>query len=175
MPKKCTFNDEQIEELKQARKKNKDKNVDRRLSALLMISSQTSHKEVAKQTGYSEQHITVLSAKYRKHGIHAIIDNHYKGNRRSLSYAEEEELLETFKEAALSGQVVEINEILKAYEEKIGHSLEKSHGQIYFVLKRHGWRKVMPRSQHPNKATPEAIEASKKLTIPSEPRWEIIP
>ncbi len=33
------------------------------------------------------------------------------------------------------------------------------------VLKRKGWRKVMPRSKHPKKASPEAIEASKKLKL----------
>ena len=31
------------------------------------------------------------------------------------------------------------------------------------VLERHGWRKVMPRSKHPQKASDEAIEASKKI------------
>ncbi|MDE7249890.1 MAG: winged helix-turn-helix domain-containing protein, partial [Lachnospiraceae bacterium] len=33
---------------------------------------------------------------------------------------------------------------------------------IYCVLKRHGWRKVMPRSRHPKKASEEVIETSKK-------------
>ena len=37
-------------------------------------------------------------------------------------------------------------------------------GYIYMLLKRKGYRKVMPRSKHPKKAKEEAIEASKKLT-----------
>ena len=53
--------------------------------------------------------------------------------------------------------------VKNAYEEKVGHSIGK--GQIYKVLNRHGWRKVLPRSKHPNKASDEAIEASKKLTV----------
>ena len=47
------------------------------------------------------------------------------------------------------------------YEEKVGHPIGNS--QIYRVLHRHNWRKVMPRSKHPNKASEEVIEASKKL------------
>ena len=31
------------------------------------------------------------------------------------------------------------------------------------LLERHNWRKVMPRSRHPKKASDEAIEASKKI------------
>ena len=50
-----------------------------------------------------------------------------------------------------------------AYIEKVGHSIGGS--QIYRMLKRHGWRKVMPRSKHPKKANEEAIEASKKLKL----------
>ncbi|MCL2501217.1 MAG: winged helix-turn-helix domain-containing protein [Defluviitaleaceae bacterium] len=49
-----------------------------------------------------------------------------------------------------------------AYQEKVGHRIGTA--QIYYVLKRHDWRKVKPRSRHPKKASPEAIETSKKLT-----------
>lgn len=82
-----------------------------------------------------------------------------------MSYEEEEELLNQFKQEAAEGGTIDVSAILAAYEEKLGRSFEKSHGRIYDVLKRHGWRKVMPRSQHPNKASEEEIEASKKLTF----------
>ena len=36
--------------------------------------------------------------------------------------------------------------------------------QIYRLLKRHGYKKVMPRSRHPKKVNQEIIETSKKLT-----------
>ena len=58
------------------------------------------------------------------------------------------------------GHVVEISQIKAAYVEAVGHRI--GNGQIYCVLKRRGWRKVMPRSRHPKKASDEAIEASKK-------------
>jgi len=33
------------------------------------------------------------------------------------------------------------------------------------VLKRHGWRKIMTRSKHPQKASNAEIKSSKKLNI----------
>jgi hypothetical protein len=43
--------------------------------------------------------------------------------------------------------------------------LENSHGQIYRVLERHGWRTVMPRSQHPDKASEEEIALAKNKIL----------
>ena len=51
--------------------------------------------------------------------------------------------------------MVEISEIAKAYQSTVDHPV--SNGQIYFVLHRHGWRKVMPRSKHPKKAGKELV------------------
>jgi transposase len=155
---------EEIEELEQARKKNKNKNVERRLKALLLHGKGEEHQKIADQTEYSVTYISELVTKYIKKGITAIIGNNYRGNRRNMSIEEEKILLESFKKQAEEGRMVETSDIERAYEKAIGRSLEKSRGQIYRVLKRHGWRKVMPRSKHPNKASDEEIEASKKLT-----------
>ena len=62
--------------------------------------------------------------------------------------------------------MVEVSEIKASYERAVGHTIGGS--QIYYVLHRNGWRKVMPRSQHPKKADEEVIETSKKLTTESE-------
>ena len=75
-------------------------------------------------------------------------------------------VLDSFAKKAELGQIIEVKEIKAAYEEKVGHSTGGS--QIYYVLARHGWRKIMPRSRHPKKASDEAIDASKKLTESSE-------
>ena len=72
------------------------------------------------------------------------------------------EFLKQFEEKAESGQIVTAKEIEKAYVKLVGHSIGT--GQIYRVLKRHGFRKIMPRSKHPKKASKEVIETSKKLT-----------
>ena len=82
---------------------------------------------------------------------------------KDMGQDEEEIVLTQFLNKAEKGQIVETSEIKKAYDEKIGH--KTGHGQIYRVLHRHGWRKVMPRSKHPKKASDEVIEASKKLNL----------
>ena len=119
------------------------------------------NKEISEKTGFHTQYITVLVSRYKTKGIASIVENHYRGNRRNLSYAEEEQILEPFRKAAKEGKLIAISEIEKTYREAVGHSIGTA--QIYYVLHRHGWRKIMPRSKHPKKASEEVIEASKKL------------
>ena len=83
-----------------------------------------------------------------------------------MSFEEEAAILAPFKERAEKGELVETSEIKTAYQKAVGHSIGTS--QIYYVLHRHGWRKVMPRSRHPQKADEEVIETSKKLKLKSE-------
>ena len=78
-----------------------------------------------------------------------------------MSVEEEAAILAPFQERAEKGEMVEVSEIAKAYQSAVAHPVSK--GQIYCVLHRHGWRKVMPRSKHPQKASDEEIAASKKL------------
>ena len=68
-----------------------------------------------------------------------------------MSVEEEASLLAPFKARAEKGEFVEIGEIEAAYQKAVGHSIGSS--QIYYVLHRHGWRKVMPRSRHPLSAS----------------------
>ena len=159
---KNTFTEEEIAEIQEARRKNRDKNVDRRLKALELKAEGRTGQEIAEMTGYNPGYISKLAAKYRKGSIEAITGNHYGGNRRNMTYEEEAELLEQFINEEEGGHITDVSAIKAAYDEKIGH--ETGHGQIYYVLHRHGWSKKLPRSKHPKSATPEAIEASKKLT-----------
>lgn len=162
MPKSYQFTEEQIAELEKAKKANKNKSVDKRLEALLMRAAKIKREDVCAKTGFCKQYVTDLTAQYHQNGLSAIVENHYAGNRRNMSFDEESALLARFEEQAKKGQLIEISAIAAAYEEKVGHKIGGS--QIYYVLARHNFRKVMPRSKHPNSATPEAIEASKKLT-----------
>ena len=164
MARRYEMSAEQVVEIERWRKKNKDKNVEKRLKALLLHAQGRKREEIAEKTGYVKSYISELVSKYHKKGIGAIVDNHYHGNHRNMSIAEEEAFLAPFMKTAQVGQIVEVSEIKAAYEEKTGRSLETNRGQIYRVLARHGWRKVMPRSRHPDKASDEVIEASKKLT-----------
>lgn len=100
-----------------------------------------------------------------KQGLEEMRNKPIPGNHRNLSFEEEAEFLQAFEEQAKKAQIITVREIEEAYVKKVGHSIGSE--QIYYVLKRHNWRKGMPRSKHPKKASEEAIEASKKLT-----RWQ---
>jgi len=164
MPMRLFISPIEVKEIEMKRKANKDKNIDRRLKVLLLHAKGEGRKEISMQTGYSITHISKIVAKYVDYGMSSVAENNYKANRRNMSIDEEKELLEKFKKQAEEGQIIETSAIKKAYEEAIGRPLN-SRGQIYCVLKRHKWRKVMPRSKHPDKANDEVIETSKKLTL----------
>ena len=164
MPKRYEISDEQEAELTHARKRNTEKHREKRLEVLLLHAEGKSRAAIAAKTGFCKPYISNLVSRYCHHGIGVIMDNNYRGNNRNMSFEEEAALLEPFKKAAEAGQLVEISEIKAAYEKALGRSIDSSHGHVYRVLHRHGWRKVMPRSKHPKKASEEAIEASKKLT-----------
>ena len=161
MASRYKFSEEEIREIEQARKDNKDKRAEARLKALELRAKGAEAKEVSEATGFHAGSVTRLVAKYRDYGIEAIAGNHYGGNHRNMSVEEEAAILAPFKERAEKGELVEIGEIAKAYQSEVTHPVSK--GQIYCVPHRHGWRKVMPRSKHPKKASDEEIAASKKL------------
>ena len=162
MTRKYTFTAKDLEIIKEARRKNKDKRAEVRLHVLELRAEGKRAKEIAEIVGVSAPYVSQLAAKYFAGGIEAIAGNHYGGNRRNMTVEEEELILKPFYERAEKGEIIEVSEIKQAYQEKVDHEI--SSGQIYYVLHRHGWRKIMPRSRHPKKAEPEAIEASKKLT-----------
>ena len=156
------FSKEEITAIEKVRKENKNKRAEARLKALELRAKGATAKEVSEATGFHPASVTRLVAKYRDYGLEAISGNHYGGNRRNMSVEEEAAILAPFRKRAEKGEMIEVKEIEAAYQAAVDHPISVS--QIYFVLHRHGWRKVMPRSRHPKKASDEMIEASKKLS-----------
>jgi len=163
MRKRYKISNEQVTEIEKAREKNRCKKAEKRLRALVLYSEGLANEEIGGIVELSGTYISEIVAKYCNKGLEAVIGGKYGGNHRNMSFEEEQAFLAEYKERAEKGQIVEVSEIKKAYEEKVGHTIGGE--QIYRVLRRHGWRKVMPRSKHPNKASDEAIAASKKLKL----------
>ena len=159
---KYVFQVEQMEEIKQARRRNRDKQIERRLKVLELRSEGMGLEAIAERVGFHRSYVSSIIKKYFEEGLAAVAEKHDKGNRRNMSVEKESALLEQYQEKGEQGQLVEIEAIETAYEKEVGHRIGS--GQIYRVLHRHGWRKVMPRSRHPQKAREEEIESSKKLT-----------
>jgi len=166
MPKTYQITEEQLKEIKAARSNTSDKQVDKRLHAVKLRGEGKKNATIAEQLETSSDMISRWVSSYAKGGIEALLQKKREGHRRNMSYEEEAALIKEFDKQAEVGQIVEVSDIKAAYQEKVGHRIGT--GQIYYVLKRHEWRKVKPRSRHPKKASPEAIEASKKLTPESK-------
>jgi len=162
MPKTYTIigSDAQIAEA--ARKKNHDKQVDKRLHAVQLRGEGKKNDVIATQLETSTDMVSRWISAYATGGVEALFPKERPGRPATVSFEEEAALLAEFEAKAEAGQVVEVSDIKAAYQAKVGHRIGTA--QIYYVLKRHEWRKVKPRSRHPKKAPPEVIEASKKLT-----------
>ena len=158
---KFKFNEEQYAEIKAARRANRDKRIEKRLEVLQLRCEGKSQQEIVEKTGFHRSYVCSLIKQYFEEGLRSVSESHLGGNRRNMSFEEEKEFLKQFKQKAAQGQMLDIHEIKEAYIAKVGHRIGR--GQIYRVLHRHGWRKIMPRSKHPKKASEEVIEASKKL------------
>lgn len=162
MPKTYKISKEEVEQIKKIRKGITNKKEDKRLYAIQLRGEGLKNEEIAEKLDTSSKVVSRWVSEYKHDGIEALYQKRGIVRHCNMTYEEEEQLLLHFAKEAEKGQIVEVGEIKKAYLEKVGHSI--GNGQIYEVLKRHNWRKVMPRSKHPKKADDEAIKASKKLT-----------
>lgn len=98
--------------------------------------------------------------RYKAEGIEAIVGKRHNHGNRYMTLEEEKAFLARFREEGEAGKVIEVTDIHLAFQEAVGHPVTRD--AIYYILKKHGWRKVMPRGRHPKKADAEAIEAYKK-------------
>ena len=106
--------------------------------------------------------VNQMCRRYREQGLEEYARKKHESHYRLLSKEQESEVLEQFK--GQEGKQITAKEIKAALDEACGR--ETGHMYVYNVLKRHGWKKKMPRSRHPKAADEEACEASKKLKPP---------
>lgn len=162
MKRKYTITVEDAEKIKEYRKHIKEKMANRRMYAVQLVGEGKRYQDIADKLDCKVQQVGQWVKKYALKGMEGL-DPKVGGRRHeNMKFEEEAEFLEQYRKRAEAGQIIEVSEIKAAYEAIVGHS--RSHGQIYSVLKRHGWRKIKPRSRHPKKASEEAINASKKLS-----------
>ena len=156
--------EEEYQHVKAAAKANQNKRLEKKLQVIIMRYEGKSNEEIRTKLDLSIKRISELVSEFKRDGIEEYARSKYGGNHRSLTDAEEQEILERFDCKAKAGQVVTVQEIKRAFDERLGR--DTGRGYIYMLLSRRKWRKVMPRPKHPKKASEAEIEASKKLTIP---------
>jgi transposase len=158
------ISEEDSKNLRKEMKKAKNILAYRKMEAVALRGEGKKNDEIGEITGFHPDMVGRYAKEYLEGGIEGLLyDGRKGGNHRNASDSEEEAFIAEFEEAARKGEVISVDEIAAAYDKRFGKE-HKSKSTVYYLLHKLGFRKVMPRSKHPNSATPEAVEASKKLT-----------
>lgn len=164
MEKKYIITKENAREIRIILKEYEKTSAFRKLQAVMLIGEGKNVKMVSEITLYHSTYIYELIKQFCTLSFSDFIkDNRGGANHRNLTDEQETQIINKFEEKAINGQVVSLANIKKEYEEIRGE--KTSNSTFYSFLKRKGWRRVMPRGQHPKKASDEDIESSKKLTF----------
>ena len=162
MPKTYKISEEEAVAIRAKMKGTKNRVIYNRLEVVALRGEGKCNEEIAQIKKYHKVYVANLVSVYKNWGLEYLAEDHRKGgNHRNISKEKEQKFLKQFEEKAEKGQIITISEIAKEYDELVGKE-HKSKSTIYGLLHRHKWRKVMPRSKHPNKASEEEMEASKK-------------
>ena len=160
MAKAYKITEEISNEIRMIRKKIKNKSEDIRLHAVELRGLGKKNKEIAEILEIHEKVVSKWISIFSNQGTQGLMNKPKGVNHRNMTFEQEEEFLKQFEERAKKGELLNTNEIKQEYIKLVGHNI--GHEQIYRVLRRHGYRKIMPRSRHPKKASDEEIEQSKK-------------
>ncbi len=160
------FTNEQRAEISAAVKKPPERIILRKLQVVQRKMEGESDSEIAEHTSYNETYVRLITATYKSQGLESLCDKRNGGNHRVFTPSREAELFEEAKKEAQTGKYTRILELKASVELKAGRSIDQS--TFYRMVARQGGRKIKPRGQNPKKASPEAIEASKKLTLKSK-------
>jgi len=118
--------------------------------------------QIAKMIGLKLQTVKNIHSAYLKYGEASLKSSKGPRGGRNISYLtleHEKAFLAEFEVQGKQGNILEINQIHVALQQDIGQEIPLS--TTYRMLRRHGWRKLAPRSKHP-KGDKEAQENFKK-------------
>lgn len=164
MSKKATFPEGTKEKMEILMKEVEKANELKRVQSIFLGAQGLEAKDISVIVGLKEQSIWRLWKRYRKEGEDAIFDQ--RGKNRGKAYwsiEEESAFLSEFRDKAKTGGIVTMKEIIKSHREKLEQDLSK--GATYNLLRRHGWRKIVPRPEHP-KHNPEDAERFREAIFP---------
>lgn len=140
----------------------------KRLMAMKMrIIDGISSKAAGTHVGLNESSVNAIIKRYQEQGIEALVTKRHNHGNRYMTREEEETFLASFIEKAEAGQIIEVTDIHTAYQKAVGHPVTRN--AIYYLLHKHGWRKVMPRGKHPKRAS-EAEIAEYQKNLNQDPK-----
>ena len=128
-------------------------------------------EEIAKHCGVSKATVHALISTYNRLGVEAV-ETVGKGGRHHelLTREQERELLAPFFARAVEGEIAPAQEFQDAYEQRVGHPVHLS--TVSRLLDRHGWRKLLPRPQHPEADPAEQEQFKKTLRARWRRLWQ---
>ena len=134
-----------------------------RVRMILLREEGLAQPAIAAAMGVSLSTVNRAHMAYDQGGIKALNPKPCGGRQRqNMTIVEEKALLGRFANAAGAGELLNIHDLKRAYEQAIGH--ETSNSTVYDLLARHGWRKLMPRPFHPKRDV-AAQDAFKKTAF----------
>jgi transposase len=117
---------------------------------LVQVANVCSADMIAPVVGLSKPSVYSIVQKYNKQGASALTVRPRGGRRHSLLSLEEEKvLLQTIEEKAAQGLIKTAFDMKAVVEERVGKVV--SDDFLWDLLKRHGWKKKMPRPHHPKR------------------------
>ena len=164
---KTTFTPADKTLLTEALKDKKNVRFHKRIQCVLFRIDGLSYRKIAELTGLSPQTASNQVQRYQDQGLAALLTDKRGGSfRYYMTHDEEIDFLaEQFKKAS-EGKWLTIKSLHEAYQAKIGKKTTRE--GFYALLKRHGWRKIIPRPEHPQKADAQAIVTSKNKILVRE-------
>ena len=137
-----TYSEAQKKEVRKAYRESTDTREKTRLLCLrLRVERAYPSKQIAEIVDCSEALVRKVISDYGREGLISILRGTFGGNRRNLSFAEEEVLLAPFLAEAEKGHILIVADIHKAYEKAVDHPVPLS--TVYRMLNRHNWRKLI--------------------------------
>jgi transposase len=130
------------------------------LCVWLRVAQNMTTEAIAKTIGWHVNTVRFTQKSFIDKGISALTESK-RGGRYHYLMSDEEEVsfLSQFDDAGGKGSILVVNDIKIALEKHLGRSVHAA--TVYRILRRHGWRKIVPRHQHP-KRDKETVEAFKK-------------
>lgn len=136
------------DEIKERMLATNDKGQFQRWQALLFVKKGIDAKDISEYVGVVSGTIYQWIYLYNHEGPDKFVRQGRGGRRFGLMSLEEEaSVLDSLKQDAQKGLIINTAKIKATLEQKLDKKISKDYP--YDLLHRHGWRKVMPRPEHP--------------------------
>ncbi|CMU04236.1 EF-Tu C-terminal domain-related protein [Streptococcus pneumoniae] len=153
---------EEIQTIKTLLKDSRTAKYHKRLQIVLFRLMGKSYKEIIELLDCNQTTIWRNVKKYEEFGLDSLLQETRGGrNHAYMTVEEEKAFLARHLKATEAGEFATIDALFQAYKKELGRSYTRD--AFYQLLKRHGWRNIMPRPEHPKKADAQTIVAQKAV------------